>query len=129
MKTRSVSREATEPLAVACERVHLDACGLSEVLFKGNSESAAQALVDEMEVERRVEAEVEESPKCLYQSSSEDEDTVQRIESPIQIALVCCERSSVAKLTARVLHRHGPTDRWCSASPRSVTMATAQGRE
>ena len=67
--------------SIVCES-RLDACGLSEVLFKGNSESAAQALVDEMEVERSEEAVVEESPKCLYQSGSEAEDTVQRIESP-----------------------------------------------
>ena len=37
-----VSHEATEPHAVDCVRVHLDACGLSEVLFKGDSESAAR---------------------------------------------------------------------------------------
>ena len=77
-----VSREATEPHAVDCVRVCLDAWGLSEVLFKGTSESAAQALVDEMEVERSEKAVVEESPKCLYQSGIEVEDTVQRIESP-----------------------------------------------
>ena len=55
--------------------------GLSEVLFKGDSESATQALVDEMQVERTEEAVVEESPKFLYQSGSEAEDTAQRIES------------------------------------------------
>ena len=43
----------------------LDAWGLSEVLSKGNSGSAAQVLVDEMEVERSEEAVVEESPKCV----------------------------------------------------------------
>ena len=74
-------REATEPHAVVCVRVCLDAWSLSEVLSKGNSESAAHVLVDEMEVERS-EAVVEESPKCLRQSGSEAEDTVQRIESP-----------------------------------------------
>ena len=74
-----VVREATEPHAVDCVRVCLDAWGLSEVLSKGNSESAAQVLVDEMEVERSEGAVVEESPKCLYQSGSEAEDTVQRI--------------------------------------------------
>ena len=76
-----VSREATEPHAVDCVRVCLDAWGLSEVLSKGNSEPAAQVLVDEMEVERSEEAMVEESPKCLYQSGSEAEDTVQRNKS------------------------------------------------
>ena len=40
--------------------VCLDAWGVSEVLSRGNSESAA------------------ESPMCLYQSGSEAEDTVQR---------------------------------------------------
>ena len=66
-----VSHEATEPHAVDCVRVRLDSCGLSEVLFKGSSEPASQALIDEME----------ESPKCLYHSSGEAEDTVHRIES------------------------------------------------
>ena len=47
-------------------RVCLDAWGLSEVLSRGNSKSAA------------------ESPKCLYQSGSEAEDSVQRIESLIK---------------------------------------------
>ena len=47
-------------------------------MSKGNSEPAAQVLVDEMEVERSEEAVVEESPKCLYQPGSEAEDTVQR---------------------------------------------------
>ena len=74
-----VVHEDTEPHAVDCVRVCLDAWGLSEVLSKGNSESAAQVLVDEMEVERSEEAVVEERPKCLYQSGSEAEDTVQRI--------------------------------------------------
>ena len=77
-----VSYEATEPHAVDCVRVHLNACGLSEVLFKGSSEPASQALIDEMEVVRSEEAVVKESPKCSYQSSGEVEDTVQRIESP-----------------------------------------------
>ena len=76
-----VVREATDPQAVDCVRVCLDAWGLSAVLSKGNSESAAKVLVDEMEVERSEEAVVEESPRCLYQSSSEAEDTVKRIES------------------------------------------------
>ena len=39
--------------------------GVCEVLFKGDSGSAAQALVDEMQLERSEEAVVEESPKCL----------------------------------------------------------------
>ena len=77
-----VSREATEPHAVDCVRVCLDACGSSGVLSKGDSGSAAQVLVDETEVERSEEAVVKESPKCLYQSGSEAEDTVQRIEGP-----------------------------------------------
>ena len=80
-----VSHEATEPHAVDCVRVHLDACGLSEVLSKGDSESAAQALIDEMEVERSEEAVVKESPKCSYQSSGEAEDTVKRIKSLTRI--------------------------------------------
>ena len=80
-----VSHEATEPHAVDCVRVHLDVCGLSEVLSKGSSEPATQALIDEMEVERSEEAVVEESPKCLYQSSGEAEDTAQRIESQTRI--------------------------------------------
>ena len=50
----------------------------------GDSESATQALVDEMQVERSEEAVVEESPKCLYQSGSEAEDTAQKIESLTQ---------------------------------------------
>ena len=79
-----VGREAREPHAVDCVRVYLDAWCLSEVLFKGDSESATQVLVDEMEVERGEEAVVEESPKCLYQSGSEAEDTVQRTESLTQ---------------------------------------------
>ena len=58
-------REATELHAVDCVRVCLDAWCLSELLSKGNSESAAQVLVDEMEVERSEEAVVEESLKCL----------------------------------------------------------------
>ena len=45
-----VVRVTTEPHAVGCVRVCLDAWGLSEVLFKGDSESATQALVDEMQV-------------------------------------------------------------------------------
>ena len=76
-----VSHEATEPRAVDCVQVHLDACSLSEVLFMGDSESAARVPVDEMEVERSEEAVVKESPKCSYQSSGEAEDTVKRIES------------------------------------------------
>ena len=60
-----VVREGTEPHAVDCVRVCLGAWGLSEVLSEGNSESAAQVLVDEMEVERSEEAVVAESPKCL----------------------------------------------------------------
>ena len=80
-----VSHEATEPHAVDCVRAHLDACGSSEVLSKGSSEPASQALIDEMEVERSEEAVVEERPKCLYQSSGEAEDTAQRIESQTRI--------------------------------------------
>ena len=76
-----VSYNASELHVVDCVRVHLDACGLSEVLFKGDSESAARVPVDEMDVERSEEAVVEESLKCSYQSSGEAEDTVQRIES------------------------------------------------
>ena len=54
---------------------------LGEVFSKGNSESAAQVLVGEMEVECSEEVVVVgESPKCLCQSGSEAEDTVQRIE-------------------------------------------------
>ena len=79
-----VVRETTEPHAVDCVRVCLDAWGLSEVLSKGNSEPAAQVLVDETEVERSEEAVVGESPKSLYQSGSEAEDTVQRINSLTQ---------------------------------------------
>ena len=71
-----MSYEATEPHAVDCVRVCLDSCGLSEVLFKGSSEPASQALIDDMKVERSKEAVVEESPKCLCQSSGEAEDTV-----------------------------------------------------
>ena len=67
-----VSHEATEPHAVDCVRVHLDACGLSEVMFKGDSEYAARVPVDEMEVERSEDAVVKESPKCSCQSSGED---------------------------------------------------------
>ena len=70
-----VSHEATEPHAVDCVRTHRDSCGLSEVLFKGSSEPASQALIDEMEVERSEEAVVEESPKCIVSV------TVQRSES------------------------------------------------
>ena len=80
-----VSHDATEPHAVDCVRVHLDACGLSEVLFKGDSESAARVPDDEMEVERSEEAVVRESLKCSHQSSSEAEDTVRRIESLTRI--------------------------------------------
>ena len=80
-----VSHEATELHAVDCVQVHLDACGLSEVLFKGSSEIAPQALIDEMDVERSEEAVVKESPKCSYQSSGETEDTVKQIESPSRI--------------------------------------------
>ena len=80
-----VSYEATEPHAVDCVRVRLDSGGLSEVLFKGSSEPASQALIDEVEVERSEEAVVEESPKCLYQWSGEAEDTVQRIEGLTRI--------------------------------------------
>ena len=75
-------RKATEPHAVDCVRVRIDACGSSEVLSKGDSGSAAQALVDEVEVGLSEEAVVAESPRCLHQSGSEAEDTVQRIESP-----------------------------------------------
>ena len=52
--------ETTEPDAVDRVRVCLDAWGLSEVLFKGDSESATQALVDEIHVERSEEAVVAE---------------------------------------------------------------------
>ena len=69
-----VNHEATEPHPVDCMRVHLDACGLSEVLFKGDSESAARVPVDEMDVERCEEAVAKESPKCSHQSSGEAED-------------------------------------------------------
>ena len=48
-----VVREATKTHAVDCVRVCLDAWGLSEVWSKGNSESAAQVLVDEMQVRGR----------------------------------------------------------------------------
>ena len=78
MKPQSLMR-------VDCVRVRLDSRGLSEVLFKGSSEPASQALIDEMEVERSDEAVVEESPKCLCQSSGEAEDTVHRIESLTRI--------------------------------------------
>ena len=49
---------------------HVLTWALGEVLSKGNSESAAQVLVDEMEVERSEEAVVKESPKCLHQSAA-----------------------------------------------------------
>ena len=72
-----------------CETLHavdyvelcFDAWALGGVLFKGDFGSSAQVLIDEMQVERSEEAVVEESPMCLYQSGSEAEDTVQRIES------------------------------------------------
>ena len=80
-----VSHEATEPHAVDYVRVHLDACGLSEVLFKRDIESAARVPVVEREVERSEEAAVRETPKCSHQSSGEAEDTVRRIESPTRI--------------------------------------------
>ena len=80
-----VSHEATEPHAVDCVRVHLDACGLSEVLFKVDSVSAARVPVGEMEVERSEEAVVRESPKCSRKSSGEAEDTVRKIKSPTRI--------------------------------------------
>ena len=83
-----VSHEATEPHAVDCVQVHLDACSLSVLLFKGESESAARVPVDEMEVERSEEAAVRESPKCSHQSSGEAEDTVLRVEGPTRI----CDR-------------------------------------
>ena len=81
-----VSRDAKENHAVDCVRVRLDAWGLSDTLFKEDSESAAQVLVDVIQVERSEEAVVEESPKCLHQSGSEAEDTAQRIESLTQVA-------------------------------------------
>ena len=93
-------REATEPHAVDCVRVRLDAWRLSEVLFKGDSGSAAQVLVDEMQVERSEEAVVEESPKCLHQSGSEAEDTVQRVESPTQT----CARVLREELGSKVVN-------------------------
>ena len=64
-----VVREATEPHAVDRVRACLNAWGLGEVLSKGNSESAAQVLVDEMEVERSEEAVVAESPRILCRRS------------------------------------------------------------
>ena len=94
-----VVREATEPHAVDCVRVC--AWGSSEVLSKGNSASAAQVLVDEMEVERSEEAVVEESPKCWYQSGSEAEDVVQRIESPTQT----CARVLREELGSKVVSK------------------------
>ena len=93
-----VSYEATEPHAVDCVRVRLDSCGLSEVLFKGSSEPASEALIDEIEVERSEEAVVKESPKCSYQSSGEAEDTVQKIESPTRT----CARVLREKLGRKV---------------------------
>ena len=107
-----VTHEAPEPHAVDCVRVHLDTCSLSEVLFKGDSESAARVPVDEMEVERSEEAVVKESPKCSYQLSGEAEDTVQRIES-------------LTRTCARVLREK--LDR--SVRPRSEVMNTARDRE
>ena len=71
------------------------------MLSKENSESAAQVLVDEMEVERGEEAVVEESPKCLYQSGSEAEDTVQRIESLTQT----CARVLREELGSKVVSK------------------------
>ena len=70
-------------------------------LAKGNSESAAQVLVDEMDVERSDEAVVEESPKCWYQSGSEAEDTVQRIESLTQT----CARVLREELGSKVVSK------------------------
>ena len=98
-----VVRETTELQPVDCVRVRLDAWGSSDALFKEDSESAAQLPVDEMHVERSEEAVVEESPKCLYQSASEAEDTAQKNESLTQTC--------------------------APASPRSVMMATARDRE
>ena len=76
-------RERTRetPHAVDCVGGCFVAWALSGVLFKGDSGSAAEVLVDEIQVERSEEAVVGKSPKCLYQSVSEAEDTVQRIES------------------------------------------------
>ena len=59
---------------------------------------AAQVLVDEMQVHRSEEAVVGESPKCLHQSDSEAEDTVQRIESLTQT----CARVLGEKLDGKV---------------------------
>ena len=70
--------------SIVCQYI-LTLVVLSEVLFKGDSESAAQVPVDEMEVERSEEAVVRESPKCSHQSSGEAEDTVRRIESLTRI--------------------------------------------
>ena len=113
-------REATEFHAVDCVRVCLDAWGLSEV-SKENSESAAQVLVDEMEVERSEEAVVEESPKCLYQSGSEAEDTVQRIESQTQT----CARVLREEFGGKVVNKSIASSR----PDRQVMMDTARDRE
>ena len=86
MKRNEIVRWFARPQSlmrsIVCVRP--DAWGLSDALVKEDSESAAQMLVDEMQVERSEEAVAKESPKCLYQSGSEDEDTVQRIESLTQ---------------------------------------------
>ena len=115
-----VVREATEFHAVDCVRVCLDAWGLSEV-SKENSESAAQVLVDEMEVERSEEAVVEESPKCLYQSGSEAEDTVQRIESQTQT----CARVLREEFGGKVVNKSIASSR----PDRQVMMDTPRDRE
>ena len=106
-----MSYEATEPHAVDCVRVHLNSCGLSEVLFKGSSEPASQALIDEMEVVRSGGSSSERKSE-VFRISRAARSRILCKGSKVQheLAIVCSERSSVVKLTARVLHRHCQTD-------------------
>ena len=123
-----VVREATEPYAVDCVRVCLDACRLSEVLFKRDSGSAAQVLVDEMQVERSEEAVVEESPKCLCQSGSEAEDTVQRIETLTRTRTRVLREKLGRKVVSKSIASSRPDREAVPVRPRSVMMATARDR-
>ena len=116
-----VVRETTEPHAVDYVRVCLDAWGLSEVLFKRDSESATQALVDEMQVERSEETMVEESPKYLYQLGSEAEDTAQMIESLTQ----ACARVLREKLGLKVASKSIASSR----PDRQVVLSQTEKRD
>ena len=95
-----VVRQTTMPHAVDCAQVCPNGWGSSEVVFQGVSESATQASVNAMKVERSKKAMLEESPKCLHQLSGEAENAARRIESPEQACACLLQEYSGRKVVS-----------------------------